>query len=132
VIILPLVIQSGIAILSAALIFPETVNAQFVKRLRRAAEPLIEAIRMQPRLLEASATTFDYNPEEYNAKIGTAEAGLFPITATARLLKRDLSWGRFGCEDLRILQHKTRILVVGAPFDVLNETGSEYVLEDSE
>jgi hypothetical protein len=67
---------------------------------------------MQPSLLEASAVEINYNPEAFNAKIGASEAALFPLTVTARLAKRDFSWGRFGCEDLNVLQRKTRVLVV--------------------
>lgn len=111
-VVLPFVIQSAVAIVASAVILPETVNAQFVKRLRGAILPLIEGLRMQPQLLEASAHSINYHPDAFNALIGKAEGGLFKLSVVARLAKRDFSWGRFGCEDLRVLQHKTRILVV--------------------
>jgi hypothetical protein len=77
--------------LCAAFVFPESVNSQFIKRLQQAISPLVEGIRMQPRLLDDAATSTDYNADDFNSNIAAAEASLFPLTVTARLSKHDIS-----------------------------------------
>ena len=96
----------------AAFVLPETVNAQFVKRLRAILLPLGEALRDQSRLLSLSPLSDEFLQNDFAKQLSASEAGFPRLAASARLMKRDISWGRLGGEDLQELQHLTRKLFV--------------------
>ena len=93
-VVIPIAFHVAISLITSVLIFPESVNAQFVKRLTTVLAPLASAIKTQKELLCTSPLGKDFDPEPFIAKISDSEAGLTPLAAAARLVKRDFSWGR--------------------------------------
>lgn len=93
-VVIPIAVHVGISLFASALIFPESVNAQFVKRLKAVLAPLASGINTQSDLLHTSPLTKDFDPTPFITKISNSEAGLTPLAASARLVKRDVSWGR--------------------------------------
>jgi Putative ER transporter, 6TM, N-terminal len=95
-VVLPIAFHAGVSLAASVLIFPESVNAQFVKRLKAVLEPIASGIKAQNELLATSPLTKSFDPEPFTAKISVAESRLTPLAASARLVKRDISWGRLG------------------------------------
>jgi hypothetical protein len=91
----PIAIHAGLSLIASVFIFPETVNAQFVKRLKAVLAPLAAGIKQQPELLHTSPLSDEFNPSPFDAEIAKSEAAFAPLAASARLVKRDISWGRF-------------------------------------
>lgn len=71
-------------------------------------------MRLQPEVFATSPYAHDFDPNPFIKQIGAAEAALGPLAAASRLLKRDISWGRFGPEDLSRIHEITRRLAVRA------------------
>jgi Putative ER transporter, 6TM, N-terminal len=92
---IPIAFHVGVSLVTSVLVFPESVNAQFVKRLTAVLAPLASAIKTQNELLRTSPLVKEFNPEPFITNISLSEAGLTPLAASARLVKRDFSWGRF-------------------------------------
>lgn len=125
-IIIPVAFHSAVALACSVLIFPETVNAQFGKRLRAVFIPLAKAIEQQPALLSQSPVSPDFNPQPFINLIATSEAALASLAASARLIKRDVSWGRFGANDLSQLHAFARRLTVGYLSTYTSKKGADY------
>lgn len=109
---IPVIFHSIIAVFCSAFIFPDTVHSQFRRRFRAVCVPLSRALRSQPALLRTPPNAPEFNAEEYNMLIGKAELALGPLAATARLMEKDLSWGRFGAQDFAVLHEVARLLSV--------------------
>ena len=62
---IPLSIHSGISIICSALVFPESVNAQYTKRLISVFTPLAKALRTQPGLLKKSPLDEEFDPKPF-------------------------------------------------------------------
>ncbi|KIJ33026.1 hypothetical protein M422DRAFT_265055 [Sphaerobolus stellatus SS14] len=103
-VVLPIAVHSGLALLVSATILPETVNAQFVKRLNAVMRPLAKGINGQKGVLEVSPLSDDFNPEPFAELVSRAELALTPLSASARLIKREISYGRLNGNDLREIQ----------------------------
>ncbi|KAH8109100.1 hypothetical protein DFH11DRAFT_1629750 [Phellopilus nigrolimitatus] len=106
--------HSAAAIACSVLVFPETINAQFIKRFRGVFVPLSKAMRTQPGLFAAPTMSEDIDPDLFIKLVAQAEAALAPLAASSRLMKKDLSWGRFGSEDFSRLHELVRHMAVRA------------------
>lgn len=111
-IIIPLALHSAISLLCSALLFPQSVNAQYIKRMAAALRPLEMAMRTQPKLLSGSPFDDEFDLEEFRAHLKTVESNIIPLAASARLIDRDLCYGRFSGHDLKDLHSLTRRLYV--------------------
>ncbi|TDL21197.1 hypothetical protein BD410DRAFT_821614 [Rickenella mellea] len=114
VIMIPVALHSAIAVTCSILVFPETLNAQFCKRLHAVLAPLLKAIEQQPELLSQCPNSDEFNPKPFMVLVAQSEAALAPTAASARLLKRDVSWGRIGARDWSKLHGITRRLTARA------------------
>ncbi|KAI5115336.1 hypothetical protein M0805_008881, partial [Coniferiporia weirii] len=110
----PIAFHSAIALLCSIFVFPETVNAQFIKRFRGVFVPLSKAMRIQPEIFAVSAWSDEFDPSAFINQVAAAEAALAPLAAASRLLKKDLSWGRFGSKDFSRLHELARRMAVRA------------------
>ncbi|KZS91708.1 hypothetical protein SISNIDRAFT_442962 [Sistotremastrum niveocremeum HHB9708] len=111
-IVIPLSLHSATALICGALVFPQSLNAAFVKRLKAALLPMADALETQIPLLSKSPFSHDFDPGVFSEKVMNAEKGFTPMAASARLIKRDISWGRFGGKDLLELQTIARRMLV--------------------
>jgi hypothetical protein len=59
-------------------------------------------------------TSQEFSPKAVRALASKAEGALAPIAASARLLTRDISWGRFSGKDLDGMREKVQRLVMRA------------------
>lgn len=71
-------------------------------------------MRTQPTIFATNALSDAFNPAPFLTQVEKAEAALGPLAATSRLLKRDLSWGRFGSKDFSKLHEIARRMTVRA------------------
>ncbi len=106
--------HSALAIVSSVLIFPTSVAAQYTTRLRAVIGPLNAGFRQHLSLLEIPTTSQDFSPKIVRALASKAESALAPLAASARVLGRDVSWGRFSGKDLDGMQEKVQRLVMRA------------------
>ncbi|KAI5118341.1 hypothetical protein M0805_009144 [Coniferiporia weirii] len=115
-VVVPVAFHSAIAILSSLIIFPESVHAQFRQRFRAVFTPLAHALRSQPELLNTPSDhpAFNSGLGEYNAHVRASETALGPLGATAHLMKKDISFGRFGAGDFKTMHELVRRLTVRA------------------
>lgn len=104
--------HSALAIVSSVLIFPTSVAAQYTTRLRAVIGPLNAGFRQHLSLLEIPTTSQDFSPKIVRASASKAESALAPLAASARVLGRDVSWGRFSGKDLDGMQEKVQRLVM--------------------
>lgn len=104
--------HSAVALACSLLIFPETVNAQFAKRLKSILVLLEQAIKQQPSLLKNGLSGIDESLKAFDNLITKAESGLGPLTGSGRLMKQDVSWGRFAAIDLLKFQQLAQSLTV--------------------
>ncbi|KZT35081.1 hypothetical protein SISSUDRAFT_1064765 [Sistotremastrum suecicum HHB10207 ss-3] len=111
-IVIPLSLHSATALICGALVVPQSLNAAFVKRLKAALLPMADALETQIPLLSKSPFSPDFDPGVFSEKVMNAEKGFTPMAASARLIKRDVSWGRFGGKDLLELQTIARRMLV--------------------
>lgn len=102
IVVLPIAFHSAVSLVASVLVFPESVNAQFVERLKAVLKPLSSGIKTQNELLRMSPLSESFNPGTFTTKISEAESGLTRLAASARLVKRDISWGRFNGMWLRM------------------------------
>ncbi|KAL5501058.1 hypothetical protein ACEPAH_9445 [Sanghuangporus vaninii] len=112
--VLPFAFHSAVAIACSALVFPETVNAQFIKRFRGVFVPLSKAMHTQSDIFNKVITEGDFSSEEFIKLVSQAEAALAPLAASSRLIKKDFSWGRFGPNDFSRLHEFVRHMTVRA------------------
>ncbi|KAF8585510.1 hypothetical protein K439DRAFT_1409815 [Ramaria rubella] len=104
----------AISLATSLLVFPESVNAQFVKRLRAVLAPLACGIKQQHALLHALPLTGNFDHSAFTKEVSRADAALGPLAASSRLIKRDVSWGLLSGSDLRGLQFFGRKLTLRA------------------
>ncbi|OCB89516.1 hypothetical protein A7U60_g3311 [Sanghuangporus baumii] len=110
----PVAIHSAISIVCAAFVLPESVNAQFIKRFQVVFSALAKAVRTQPEIFQKSALSDEFDPTPFFKQVEAAESALAPLAATSRLMKRDISWGRFGSKDFSRLHELVRRMTVRA------------------
>lgn len=107
-----------IAILCSLFVFPESVHSRFRMRFQAVFDPLIQALRQQPAILETSISSsnekFKDGVETYNLHVQTAEAALKPLAAINRLMKKDVSFSRFFAGDFKQMYKLTTRLTVRA------------------
>ncbi|KAF8311865.1 hypothetical protein DL93DRAFT_2115513 [Clavulina sp. PMI_390] len=112
IVVIPLAVHVGISLFCAAAIFPESVNAQFIKRMVNVLKPLSKALKTQPELLKLDPFTKEFNPKTFQDLVSQAEASLIPLLASSELLKQDFSYGRFSGKDLTTIHDFARKLTV--------------------
>ena len=95
-------------------IFPTSVAAQYTNGLRAVIVPLITDFRQHLSLLDMPTTSQDFSPKAIRASASKAEGALAPLAASARLLGRDISWGRFSGKDLDGMRGHIQRLVMRA------------------
>ena len=83
-VVIPVAYHSAIALACSILVFPETINAQFIKRFHGVFVPLAIAMRGQSDLLGTSPTSEGFNPESFDELVSAAESALAPVAATRR------------------------------------------------
>jgi hypothetical protein len=113
-VVVPVAFHSALAIISSALIFPTSVAAQYTAGLRAVICPLYTGFRQHLSLLETSTASQDFSPKAVRASASKSESALAPLAASARLLGRDISWGRFSGKDLDGMRGKIQRLVMRA------------------
>jgi Putative ER transporter, 6TM, N-terminal len=113
-VVVPVVFHSAVAIASSAFIFPTSVAAQYTASLRAVIGPLSSGFRQHLALLEISPSSPDFSPKAVRASASTAENALAPLAASVRLLRCDISWGRFSGKDLDGMREKVQRLVMRA------------------
>jgi hypothetical protein len=107
-------LHSALAIASSVVIFPTSVAAQYTTRLRAVIIPLNASFRQHLSLLDIPTTSQEFSPKAVRASASKAEGALAPLSASARLLTRDISWGRFSGKDLDGMREKVQRLVMRA------------------
>ncbi|KAH8105763.1 hypothetical protein DFH11DRAFT_1278514 [Phellopilus nigrolimitatus] len=112
-VLIPIAVHSAVSLVCSVFVFPETVNAQFIKRFRNVFIPLSKAMRTQTALFTTPAISRDFDTGLFK-QISAAEAALAPLAVSSRLLKKDLSWGRFGSKDFSRLHEFARRMAVRA------------------
>lgn len=110
-VIVPLAIKSGLNIVGSLLIFPKSVNSEFVERLTKVLGPLGAASTERKALFQRSPLDADFNFDLVKDKVSGAESGLLPLTSSARLLTRELSFGLCSGVELKELERLTRLLL---------------------
>lgn len=113
-VIVPVALHSALAIASSVFIFPTSVAAQYTSGLRAVISPLNASFRQHLSLLEMPTTSQEFSPKAVRASASKAEGALAPLAASARLLTRDISWGRFSGKDLDGMREKVQRLVMRA------------------
>ncbi|KAI0041545.1 hypothetical protein FA95DRAFT_1548599 [Auriscalpium vulgare] len=111
-VVLPLAFHAAVAITSSVLIFPSSITTQHVARVCGVLSPLRSALNAQLALLKIPTSSPDFTPAGVRGAAGKAEAALAPLAASARLLKRDVSWGRFSGQDIDSLRGDVQRLVL--------------------
>jgi len=96
------------------LIFPTSVAAQYTAGLCAVISPLKANFRQHLDLLDIPTTSPKFSPKDVRASASKAEGALAPLAASARLLRRDISWGRFSGKDLDGMRTKIQRLVMRA------------------
>lgn len=71
-------------------------------------------MKTQPDIFATSAISDAFDPEPFLKQVAAAESALAPLAATSRLLKRDLSWSRFGSKDFSLLHEQARKMTMRA------------------
>lgn len=71
-------------------------------------------MQLQQQVFATSPYSDDFDPNPFFRQITAAETALGPLAAASRLLKRDMSWGRFGPDDLSRMHEITRRMAVRA------------------
>lgn len=132
-IVLPLLIHSALCILSAAVVFPATMSAQYMACFGRVLEPLNTALAQHREVLamDPSSEEFKSTVTSIRDLVNKSEASLASAGAVNRLLKRDIVWGRFAPADLAALQWWLRRLVtrsngMGVYFSLIDPTREKF------
>jgi hypothetical protein len=112
--VVPVALHSALAIASSVFIFPTSVAAQYTTGLRAVISPLNASFRQHLSLLEIPTTSQEFSPKAVRTSASKAEGALAPLAASARLLARDISWGRFSGKDLDGMREKVQRLVMRA------------------
>lgn len=107
-------LHSALAVASSALIFPTSVAAQYTIGLRAVIGPLNTSFRQHLSLLDMPTTSREFSPKAVRASASKAEGALAPLAASARLLRRDISWGRFSGKDIDGMRGQVQRLVMRA------------------
>ena len=107
-------LHSALAIASSVLIFPTSVAAQYTTGLQAVIGPLNTSFRQHISLLGLPTTSLEFSPKAVKASASKAEGALAPLAASARLLRRDISWGRFSGKDLDGMRGNIQRLVMRA------------------
>ncbi|KAI0292339.1 hypothetical protein B0F90DRAFT_1811958 [Multifurca ochricompacta] len=113
-VIVPVAFHSAVAIASSVLVFPTSIAAKYTAGLRGVINPLSSGFRQHISLLETSTSSSVFSPKAVRASASKAESALAPLNTLARLLKRDISWGRFSGMDLDGMREKVQRLVMRA------------------
>lgn len=105
-------LHTAISVACSILIFPESINARYGKCLQEVLVPLRDTFEKQPSLLCQQITDIHAFVDPLSQSLAQAEMALGPLSAARRLMKRDVSWGRFGPNDLIRFHHIARTLTV--------------------
>lgn len=111
---LPLVFHAAIAIACSILIFPMSISAQFVVRVRGVLNPLHGAMLEHMKVLSTPTTSPDFSPAKARQLVNGAESALAPLAMSARLLPRDIVWHRFSGPDLLVFRERMGRMTVAA------------------
>ncbi|KAF9457122.1 hypothetical protein BDZ94DRAFT_1203283 [Collybia nuda] len=132
-ILLPLTFHSAIALLASIFIFPSTISAQFTTRLQGVLTPLESYLEVHRSLLKSSPHTPSFVDATTDLKtlVGQSEAGLLPLSASTRLLRSDLIYGRFAPDDFHPFQNLARRIVgrangMGMYFTLIDPTREKF------
>ncbi|KAK7688323.1 hypothetical protein QCA50_008695 [Cerrena zonata] len=132
-IVIPLVIHSALCLLSAAVVFPATMSAQYMACFGRVLEPLNAALSQHREVLamDPSSDEFKSTVTSIKTLVDSSEASLASAGAVNRLLKLDIVWGRFAPADLAALQWWLRRLVtrsngMGIYFSLIDPTRERF------
>jgi hypothetical protein len=87
---------------------------QYTTGLRAVISPLKTNFHQHLELLGIPTTSPKFSPKDVRASASKAEGALAPLAASARLLRRDISWGRFSGKDLDDMRAKIQRLVMRA------------------
>ncbi|KDR73069.1 hypothetical protein GALMADRAFT_270443 [Galerina marginata CBS 339.88] len=111
-VLVPLSFHTAISLLSCIFIFPSTITTLFTCRLSASLAPLLSALNHHRTLLAISLSSPNFASLLATVREDTKgfEAALVPLTATARLLGSDLTYGRFSPTDFVAFQAKCRRL----------------------
>ncbi|KAH8091403.1 hypothetical protein BXZ70DRAFT_909843 [Cristinia sonorae] len=133
VITIPLAIHAGLAILCSAIIFPTTMTAQYTAACNAVLAPLDQILLLYRQVLkmDPASSEFASTATTIHGLVDKADAGLAGTSATYRLLKRDILWGRFSPSDIGSLQDLLRPLVVrtnglGTYFYLIDPTREKF------
>ena len=107
-------LHSALAIASSVVIFPTSVAVQHTAGLRAVINPLNASFRQHLSILNMPTTSQEFSPNAVRASASKAEGALAPLAASARLLTRDITWGRFSGNDLDGMREKVQRLVMRA------------------
>ncbi|TFK48067.1 hypothetical protein OE88DRAFT_1635639 [Heliocybe sulcata] len=124
-VVVPIALHSAVALVLSVLVFPSTISSQYTDRLIAVLRPLETAMAEHRKLLATPTTSSTFSPAAINAAVAKSEAGLVPLAATARLMKRDIIWSRVSPSDLTSLQNWARRMAVRA-----NGLGAYFTLID--
>ncbi|KAH9974520.1 hypothetical protein BJV74DRAFT_782419 [Russula compacta] len=113
-VVIPLACHSALVIVSSVLIFPTSVAAQHTIRLRAVIGPLGATFHQHLALLGIPTTSPEFSPKDVRVSASKAESALGPLAASARLLRRDISWARFSGKDIDGMREKVQHLVMRA------------------
>ncbi|EPQ61261.1 hypothetical protein GLOTRDRAFT_54150 [Gloeophyllum trabeum ATCC 11539] len=124
-VVVPIALHSAVALVLSVLVFPSTISSQYTDRLIGVLQPLETAMAEHRKLLATPTSSQSFSPAAINASVAKSEAGLVPLAATARLMKRDIVWSRISPSDLTSLHNWARRMAVRA-----NGLGAYFTLID--
>ncbi|KAA1476343.1 hypothetical protein DENSPDRAFT_932985 [Dentipellis sp. KUC8613] len=113
-VVLPLAFQGAVSIFLSIFLFPQTISSQYTNQFRGVLTHLNTALEQHLSVLQINTTSPDFSPAKVVAATAQAEAGLAPLSASARLLKRDISYSRISPADLEGFRSKAQRLAVRA------------------
>lgn len=110
-VIVPLAIKTGLNVVGSLVLFPKSVNSDFVERLTKVLAPLGAASTARKALFAQSPLEAEFNFDLVKEKMSQAEAGLLPLSSSARLLTREVSFGLCSGADLKEMERLVRLLL---------------------
>ncbi|KAJ7510139.1 hypothetical protein B0H11DRAFT_1957855 [Mycena galericulata] len=132
-IILPISFHSAIALICSVVVFPSTISSQFTTRLAVVLGPLAKSFELHQAILtqDPYSAAFSSMVATNAASVAKSEAALAPLAASARLLKSDLVYSRFGPTDFITLQDLAKRMAVRANgmttyFTVIDPTREKF------
>ncbi|KAF7311484.1 hypothetical protein MKEN_01050700 [Mycena kentingensis (nom. inval.)] len=117
-IMLPICIHSAISLLASIVIFPQSISAQFTTNLGLVLAPLIKSFELHQTLLAKDpyleSEAFASMVLDICSTVAKSEAGLIPLSSSARLLRSDLVYSRYAPAEFIELQKTARRMAVRA------------------